>query len=264
MRMIQDLQGKLRKGGTPATFVILGVSILIYLLSWGTQGKVGMKLAFDSTFQQPWGILTYPFASYGYGTALVWMILIFYWFYWIGMDNERVLGTIKFVAYFFLSALTAIIFLTLGALLLGKVVVEPGPNLAGIELATAAMTVSWAVRNKTATVRLMMCLPVPGAILGWLTVAIVLFGYGSVYGSPIMGVFACLHLGLAYLFTTNRLPGISYAGPSQSSKVLKAQEKRSSAYYDDVRKREQEREERERLRKLFEGSIRDDKDLDGR
>jgi hypothetical protein len=43
----------------------------------------------------------------------------------------------------------------------------------------------------------------------------------------------------------------------EERKSAKATEKREQAYYDEVRRREQERAERERLRKLFESSMND-------
>jgi hypothetical protein len=258
MSTLQDLQHRLRKSGNPATLVILGISVVIFVISWLTMGKTGLLLSYYSDFRQPWGILTYPFASYGAGTAFIWLLLLFYWFYWVATDSERALGTAKFLAFFAIAALSAIFFLTIGGLLHRTVVIEPGPNLAGLELATAALTVAWGIRNQTACVRLFACIPVSGLILAWLTVGITLFGYGSIYQSPLMGVFACLHLGLAYLFASNRIAAAPYAGPSQASKVLKAQEKRSKDYYEEVRRREQDRAERERLRKLFEGSLKDD------
>jgi len=258
---LRDFQSRLRRSGNPATIVILAISAAVWLISWMTQGTFGLRLSFYSDFSQPWGVVTYPFASYGLGTGFVWVLLLFYWFWWVASDNERMLGTAKFVAVFFGFAVAALVFLFIGALLHRMLFVEPGPNLSGLELVTAALTVMWCVRNKGAMVRMFAILPVSGLILGWITVGIVLFGYGSIYRSPLMGVFACLHLGLAYLFVIGRVPGLTYARPSQSSKVLKAQEQRSRAYYDEVSRRAKDREERERLRKLFEGSLKDeDKD----
>ncbi len=260
MSGIQDLQQKLRRSGNPATIVILALSGAVWIVSWLTMGRFGFKLSYASDFSQPWGIVTYPFASYGYGTAFVWILLLFYWFWWVASDNERLLGTPKFVAAFFAFALAGIAFLTIGGLLQRTTILEPGPNLSGLELVTAALTILWCVRNKTAGVRLFAVLPISGLILAWITVGIVLFGYGSLYQAPLMGVFACLHLGLAYLFAEGRIPGVSASRPSETSRVLKAQEKRKSKYYDDVQKRTKEREERARLKKLFEGSLKDDEE----
>jgi hypothetical protein len=64
---------------------------------------------------------------------------------------------------------------------------------------------------------------------------------------------------LSYLFASGRIPWLPYAGPSTKYKPSKAQRAREQTFFDDVRKREQERTERERLRKLFESSF-DDND----
>ena len=45
----------------------------------------------------------------------------------------------------------------------------------------------------------------------------------------------------------------------KASKAAKATERREKSYYDDVFRRAKEREDRERLRKLLESSLDDDK-----
>jgi hypothetical protein len=60
------------------------------------------------------------------------------------------------------------------------------------------------------------------------------------------------------MFAVNKLPGLSYSKPVFKAAPSKAQIAKENRFYDDVRRREQERAEKERLRKLFEGSIKDD------
>jgi len=108
----------------------------------------------------------------------------------------------------------------------------------------------------------MAIIPIPGWLLAWLTAAITLFGYGTAYSAPLMGAFACLHLLLAYFYASNRIPNLAYgrAGGPTNYQNLKRTERMDKSYFDDVRKREQDRAEREKLRKLFEDSMTDDPD----
>jgi hypothetical protein len=98
-------------------------------------------------------------------------------------------------------------------------------------------------------------------MLAWLTAALVLFGYGTMLQAPLLGAFACIHLIIAYYFAANRFEAVPYRqGEGRVNPArMKATEKKDKSYFEEVRKREQERAERERLRKLFEDSMEDDK-----
>jgi hypothetical protein len=101
-----------------------------------------------------------------------------------------------------------------------------------------------------------MIIPVQGRILAWLTAAVTLFSFGVWYHAPLFGVFSILHLGVAVLFATNRLPFFLYRRQQVVDRqAQKKQEMMSKAYYDDVNRRSKEREERERLRRMFEDSM---------
>jgi Zn-dependent protease len=91
-------------------------------------------------------------------------------------------------------------------------------------------------------------------LYGWFTNA----GYFALFG--LMGF-------ITSLMTLQNSGGIRFGeGAAQRKerqeemKTAKATERRETAYYDDVKRREKEREERERLRKLFESSVKDDND----
>jgi hypothetical protein len=103
----------------------------------------------------------------------------------------------------------------------------------------------------------MLIIPIQARWLGWLTVGMVLFGYGI--GNPLFGLLACVHLGLAYLYAANYVPFLPYGTTRffRHKRYWKKSE-RDETYIRDVKKREIERQERERLRKLFEGSLTDD------
>jgi Zn-dependent protease len=92
----------------------------------------------------------------------------------------------------------------------------------------------------------------PIMLYGWFTNA----GYMALFG--LMGF-------ITSLMTLTQSGGIRFGEGLADRKVkqeeqrsAKATEKREQAYYDDVRRREQDRAERERLRKMFESSLNDD------
>jgi len=108
-------------------------------------------------------------------------------------------------------------------------------------------------------------IPLSGKWLGWVTVATTILLAG--FGNPLLGVVCALHLPVAFAFASNRIPAFTYNRGASTSFAkakmgdranLKKSEKMDPKYYDEVKKREKEREERERLRKLFESSIQDD------
>ena len=78
-----------------------------------------------------------------------------------------------------------------------------------------------------------------------------------------MAPFAAAPLALAYFYAANKLPFLQYGStpsgirgenPAGTRRVYKKE------YYDEVKRREKDRAEKERLRKLFEQSAFDDKD----
>jgi hypothetical protein len=113
------------------------------------------------------------------------------------------------------------------------------------------------MRNPEATVLFSFVIPIKAKWLAVITAALVLFGYGTPY--PIVGVFACFHLGLAWAFASEKLKFLPFkAGPS--SKALKRTDMMSREFYDDAKRRQKEREEKDALRKLFERSLISDPD----
>lgn len=256
MSTMAGIQDYMRRNRSPATMALIGLSLSIFVLSWMMNGKLFEPLSFATDWSRPWGILTYPFANGGNGGGLFWFLLELYWLFWVGSVTESEVGTPRFVAFFFAMSVLAAL-----CIWLGMVLIHPGhaAALGGLELAISALTVAWGTRHAHENILLMFIIPVPGWILAWLTAFLVMFGFGSMYAAPVMGLFASVHLILAYLYAANRIPNLAYgrAPAAVREKFLKATEKRDQSYYDDVRKREEERKDRERLRKLFEDSMKD-------
>jgi len=123
------------------------------------------------------------------------------------------------------------------------------------------VTIVWCTRNKSTTVMLWGFVPLSGVWLGWITAILDLLLYG--YPNPPIGFLACVHLVGAYFFAADRIPFLPYAGAGGASMFgnrAKAEKKEATtrgqvrydqSYFDEVRRREQERSEQERLKKLF-------------
>jgi membrane associated rhomboid family serine protease len=249
----EDAQRWVRQQATPVTIGLIIALVVSFMFAWFTQGAPTPLLALDTARLLPWTILTYPLADAGDGRALIFFLFLLLWLFWVGSSTERDLGSAKFAGFFALMTVLAGLFLFLGSTGLGIQY-----RLMGAGLPVAGLTVAWGTRNQNAQIRLYGIIPLTGKVLAILTVALTLFAYGT--GAPLLGVFAVLHLAIAWAFAANKIPGYAYAKPVATYRPTKQQVERESSYFDDVRKREKEREERERLRKLFESSLVDDPD----
>lgn len=255
MNVFRDLHSTAHRHGAPATFFLIAALIGCFLLSWLTGSRFADTLLYDPAqfASRPWSVLTYPFAFVGndligaaFGALMLW---------WFGASVERELGLTKFLAFFAAMTLLPLLFLTTGELLEMKKALLAGPYLP-----ISGIIVAWATRNPTATILLAFVIPVLAKWVGWITVVAVLLTWG--YNAPLMGVLAILHLGLAYAYAADKIAflpwrgGGSFGGSGKRAGWLPRE--RDDQYFEEVRKKEKEREERERLRKLFEGSLKDD------
>lgn len=251
---MRDFRQRMSRNGTPATLGLILALVSTFLLAWtGVAPGLKDQLAFDASggLARPWTLLTYPFYSSGDGNGFLFFVILALWLWGIGGDLERRIGAPRYLGIWFGATL-------IGGLAIGIAAAVMGMGqfvLAGTLIPLGAITVGWGVLNPSATVQLMFVLPITGKWLAWLTYGIVLFGVGT--GAPAAGVFACIPLALAHLYVLGRMPGLDFQRARSSGRIRNAP-KQSDAYFDDVRKREKERDERERLRKLFESSLKDD------
>ena len=250
-----DLFTQLIRTGRAATYTLIAVLGLCYVLAWLTKSPFFIKdMWFEGDWSRPWSTITYPFASGGIGGALIWELMLLWWLYWVGSDIERAIGAGRVFAFFFATALIGACTVDLAWVLTHKL----NMPLMGSIIPIGALTVAWGTRNQNTSVRLYAVIPITGKWIAIIDAALVLFVVGD--GNPLAGVFALFPLGLAWAYAANRLPGLPFS-PSQrkSNRAAKATERREKSYYDDVFRRAKEREEQERLRKLFESSLDDDK-----
>ncbi len=202
---------------------------------------------------RPWTFITYPFAVDLGGQAGFFAVVFgCWWLYFMGGSIERDLGSVKFAVFWLVMTIIPALVMWGGMMFMNQT-----SPLIYMFLPLAGLTVAWCSRNPNSTINIMLVIPIAAKWLGWLTAGGVLFGYG--WGNPLFGVFACLHLIIAWAYATNRIPGIPY-GKAVFTRKREGWKpiERNDQYFADVKRREVERAERERLRKLFEGSLSDD------
>lgn len=262
MSVMDGVKGWVRQNGSPVTAGLIGSLFVAALLNWFLKMPEIFALGGDS-LSRPWSFLTYPWA-YSPLTNSLSMVCFFFmlmWLFSVGPGLEREMGSGRFAAFW--AAFTVVPGILMW--LVGGFGLYGGPFIP-----EAAITIAWCFRNRGQSINLYGILPVPAP---WLA-AITAFGTLMVHGSqnPLFGVAATAPLALAMLFAQDRLPiafgggrGRSgfggFGGARVKTKVHanRAQAQYDEAYYDDVLRREKERDERERLRKLFESSLKDDK-----
>jgi hypothetical protein len=173
------------------------------------------------------------------------MAFAWLWLYWVGSSIERTDGPLGLVKAFFGFTVLASVLVAPASLAMGRPVL-----LAGGWLPVSALTCVWCARNPTATIRLMAVIPVSGKVLAVITAVTTLIVYGS--GAPVAGLLATVPCAVGWAVGGGRI-GRRRTGTIVSGRGNRAQSPQEfDRFISQVRKREQEREERERLRKLFE------------
>ncbi len=254
MNPFREFRLQARTHGVPATAAIIALMATCFVLSWFGLAILysGLALEVRSVFSQPWTMLTYPFASPG-ATHVLFFVLTCLWLWSFGGSVERDLGSARFVlAWIVLTLLFSIVFVAASG------VIEVPLRISEAGLPTAAMTMIWCARNPETQILLLFILPIKGKWLALLTSAIVLFSYGA--GYPLVGAIALLPLAVAWAFGANMLPFWAYASSTDRRGLWekKREQREHHRFIDDIKDRERERSEKERLRKLFEDSLDDD------
>lgn len=254
MPLFDDLKRAVRQAAAPANVGLVIALFLSYVVMWLAKSVVLFKLlAFIPSTHQVWTVLTYPFASTGAGDAFICMLILVWWLWSIGNTVEKEMGTHRYLLFFFVcTALGAI------SMVVASVVLKSSAPLYGALIPVASITVAWGMANPNSQILMMMIVPMAGRWVALIAAGIVLFALGD--GNPVVGVFGLLPLLFATAVATNRIPFYLYSQSLSSRKNQNSIEnKRARAIEDKVRNRKKEREERDRLRKLFESSIDDEK-----
>jgi signal transduction histidine kinase len=249
MAAVDDLRSWARKQGAPANLAIMASIVATALLFWFTNYKSAQNfgVAIDSHLR-PWSFLVYPWINMPFtgGLELIFFVFLMMWLFMTGSFVEREIGSVRYGVIWLIAS--AIIGLSYWV---GTQVLNFPGMLLGAFLPVSAVTMLWCARNQTTTIMLYGIIPLSGKWLAVVDVVAVLLLFGN--GAALQGVFAALPLVGLYLYALDRIPGLAYRPAPRPTQATRAQARYDDRYYDDVKKREQEREERERLRKLFEG-----------
>ncbi len=239
-----------RRQTAPATIVLCGLIIVGSLFTWFAPRVAQDILAYPGLpFPKIWTLFTYPFIAFPNPIFLLFSVM---WMYFIGTLLERDHGSTKFVY----------LWLAISAIGVLPLTIFKAPMM-GALIPDAVLVTIWGTRYPDMVVRLFMCIPVKAKWIAVVSVAVIFFNFASGPNQIFVGLAAISSSILGFLYAKNMIPkvpyglrhGTMYAKP----KPTKAQIQKEKQYYDDVYRREKEREERERLRKLFEDSLGDEK-----
>ncbi|MBI5707374.1 MAG: rhomboid family intramembrane serine protease [Armatimonadetes bacterium] len=244
------------RNGAPATTVIVSAVLIGFLLCWFDRSfRTFEAFRFQTNLfgSRPWTALTYAYCDSG----VVSVLFAGYWLWTMGGALERDIGTKALASFWLVESLLCPITFWVGSKVLGAdgLLIGPWVPLAGL-------TMVWGLRNASARMLLFFVVPVSGRAIAWLAALLVLFGAYSVQMryAPGLAVFAALPLVFAWSLGTRRmkLPGIPERG-AKGNDFVRGAGFYSKEYFDDVKRRERDRAEKERLKRLLEGPSGDEK-----
>ncbi len=240
---------------SPATFGLIGLLIVFFLIGWGaTSHDFLNSLAFQPAnfVSAPWTILTYWLVQ-PIGGFLLWILFEWYWLWLMGAPLEEKLGSRGLLIIFLAGAVLTAIGFSLGALIhdrTGAMLVFPETAICCLSALWAAhfgqgQVCFWGFRIKAFWIAVFYC-----------GVSVIHIGYGA----PLLGVMAVAPALLFWLYGTRGREafGIKKKVVKDSRGRQYGSQKEFDEFIDTVREKEKKREEQERLRKLFEGSLEDD------
>lgn len=191
------------RGGIPVTMTLLCVSVLLFLVSFFTQGKFDLFLFQNVAFEPenmahaPWTFLTYPVYN---GNSINLLVIINAFFFWLaGGSLERSWGSTRYATFFFaLTAITACS-LELGWFLSGRGALPP---LMGYNWPLAGLIVAFCMLNPELTL-MFFFYPIKAKYLALLVTLMTYFTAGP---NPLMNLFACGGILAAFLYVRYARP----------------------------------------------------------
>ncbi len=250
MSVVTNFRQWSRREGCPITIAWLSSVVLATTVLFFTP-NLNRSLILVPGKSPIWTFATYWLGGQSIvGFGVIWFIFMIMWMLRMGGSVERDLGTQKYGAFAAASILISALLWLGGAFAFNSTV-----PLESMLLPLGCTTVAWCSRHPAAP----MCfwgMTVAAKWIGWLMVIIVFTSSGFL--APQMGLVACIPLAASFAFATNRIPGCPYATNVHQAKPSKAAKQKERVFLENVKDREKERAERERLRKLFEGSMKDD------
>lgn len=245
-----------KSSGDQATIGLIIAIAIGFVLCWLPQPGRFLIENFAFWYEQPmpWQVLTYPLIFAGGSFGVIFLIFELFWLFRYGSTIEQRFGKTTLLATFFGSAVAFALCGWIGAKISGL----PGGFLDNSWLPTSFLVILVCAMQPNAD----MCFWGISIKVKWLAAligAMVLFGYGA-GGFPLLGVAVCLPLVFAWYYGQNKIPGITLGKNifTQKKETIKAN-REFDEFRSKVRDKEKDRKEKERLRKLFEGSL-DDQD----
>ncbi len=254
MAAIDQATRWVKRQNAPYT-LFMAISLLVAAVVFFFTNGSGMQYVLLSSKPfMGWTLLTYPWAfpaSLGFG-GLIFTLFLLGWMFQTGSLAESEMGAGRYIAFVMAMSVLTGIFVVFVPMAWGG-----GGVLAGPWPIVTVLTVLWAARNPLSPVCLMGFITVQARVVAFLMLASFFFtvGVGNIAG----GVLGLIPMALTWAFAAGKLP-IAYAPTVVSESKTRFQIKNENKYFEDVRKREQERQEREKLKKLFEASMIGDPD----
>lgn len=249
---------------SPGVMTMMVIQVITFLLLWSggvASGLVqAMMLIPSAGMTEPWRIFTNTFVS---GANLINVAFGCLWLWFAGRPVEEELGTRNW----WLAVLGFVTAISL-CLVLGTMALRPAGSAAaiitGFAMVNAVLTCLWAARRPTATILFFGIVPVQLRWIALLSVALIIFTAG--FNAPLVGFITALPLLVAWLWAGGKLPvayptgssGTASASSFAERKLRERQAKEFEEFRENVKVREKERAERERLKKLFEDLSDDD------
>lgn len=248
---LSDFQSAIRRSGAPVSTAITAILVVTFVLGWLDPNRFLVPLVYDPHLvgAKPWTILTWVLCGGAMGP--IGLLCAGVWFYGIGGIVEREMNSRRYAV--FCLAVTLVTSLLVGvAALLGIAAM-----LSGAWVLLVAITVAWATRHPEQPITFMLVLPLKARWLAWISVGLLFFA-----ASPELAPFLIVPQGLVVLFASNRIPGLRYQEMAvfTSPKPTARERAREKRFLDDVKRRETDRAERDRLRQIFEASLIEDPD----
>lgn len=241
--MATDLRSWAVRQRAPVTLALAATLIAVPLLRYLAKGAIPDLSV--SQQNDAWTMLTYPWALDPLASPMSLVLLFFLvsWLFQFGTTVEREMSSRRFIwLWIVFTVIPGIIFFACNG------------RLAGPWIPATAVIVTWGARNIRSTVLLYGILPLSGLWLAVVASLGVVIGYGQT--NPAAGLLTIIPLGLAWCYARDLFPFAFSAGrPARGEKItyVRGATNYKDDYFENVKDREMEREERERLRKLFEG-----------
>ncbi len=213
-----------RKSRTPATFSLIAVCVLLFLVDFFTQQALAKTIffRFGTPIENPIqfvGLVTYPFLCPDFIT----LAFACLWLGSIGGSLERSWGSAKYLLFFL--AMTPIS--GLGLLIGSAVAKEPAYLLGALWLPVTSITVAWATINPLVTISIYGIIPVQARWVAVFEVGVIYFVYYE--GHAVVGLFVLAGALTAYLvvktgimtttpYRRNPAPGLRIVNGGQAKK----------------------------------------------